>query len=687
MDTSSRRKACDLCYRKKIRCDGLKPTCSNCSLYKVSCETTVTRKKFDSSSGGQPTVGIPEANSTETRKDDRLDARLARIEAKLDALQSAESTVYLDRPSHEGNATDERALGIPVGSETAYIPSPANWASTRSRLVPPVPPLTEALTIIDVYFQNYNPLFPLFSQQSFMRMMNDYYRPCGERKRIHAGVINVVLALGYRIEYCQHGDTQLGFNGQKMKTCIDNAQVMLDEFMTRDQDTLGLQALLGLVMLYQTYPDQTASSVLISAAMRLAHSLRLESRTILSEISPQEARHRANIFWICYTLDKDTSLRTITPSLQIDNDIEIDLPGSAGDDWENILYSTDRQSQFHLFRAKVQLAHVEGRIYDTLFSNRSRKLSPEARQKAVLQVDGLIERWERSIPGPFQLENMSRNLVGGPLVHMTVLYQTYMMCLTMRHGLYTQASPWLKALGGLGSDLLRTFSPCGGDGGMDSGGGGSSTPTIWGKCVKTSRDILKILSYQPFGGCSVWLSACAYFSAMTFLFVNLIYDPRSPSAEEDRRLAELSMLQLQKYFDYKGLEKFKQLRHVLVQIEGTAKAVLKDVRLSSSSSRPPTTTAGAPPPPPPLPQPAAAPSQPRPTFESTFLPSALPLSPPPVDVFDVSFGQDSQASEVATTTAELGWMGAPGSSALFADPVPHAWATSGTAPFFAFGPD
>lgn len=80
-----------------------------------------------------------------------------------------------------------------------------------------------------------------------MHLLSDYYRPYGERQRIHAGVINVVLAMGYRIQFCQHGDTHVGFNEPKMKTCIDNAQMTLDEFMTRDQDTLGLQALLGLV--------------------------------------------------------------------------------------------------------------------------------------------------------------------------------------------------------------------------------------------------------------------------------------------------------------------------------------------------------------------------------------------------------------------------------------------------------
>jgi hypothetical protein len=77
--------------------------------------------------------------------------------------------------------------------------------------------------------------------------MGDYYKPYGERPRIYGALINVVLAIGYRIQFCQHGDAASNFNDAKIKTCVDNAQMMIDELMTRDEDTLGLQALLGLV--------------------------------------------------------------------------------------------------------------------------------------------------------------------------------------------------------------------------------------------------------------------------------------------------------------------------------------------------------------------------------------------------------------------------------------------------------
>jgi hypothetical protein len=70
---------------------------------------------------------------------------------------------------------------------------------------------------------------------------------------------------------------------------------------------------------------------------------------------------------------------------------------------------------------------------------------------------------------------------------------------------------------------------------------------------------------------------------LTFLLVNLIYYPTSERADQDQKLAELSMLHLQKYFDFKGLEKFRQLRNVLVQIETVAKSALREARREQSS--------------------------------------------------------------------------------------------------------
>ncbi|KAF3058207.1 putative fungal specific transcription factor domain-containing protein [Daldinia childiae] len=269
METSSRRKACDTCFKKKIKCDMLKPACSNCLLYKVPCGTTVIRRRV------APVVQRESRAASTTADGDGLEARLARIEAKLDRI------------------------GDPNGA-TGHLVH-VFWSATGI-----LPTASLRYCLIEDYFRDFNTALPLFHQQHFMQMLLDFYSEQEPTKKSRAvwAAINVVLALGFRIRTVETDEIIVRFDDIKIKHCIDNAQKELDELVTREEDTLGIEVLLGLVLLFQTNTDQKPASVLISTAVRLAHRLGLHMKSTLSQYSPEVARHRSNIFWLCYYLDK-----------------------------------------------------------------------------------------------------------------------------------------------------------------------------------------------------------------------------------------------------------------------------------------------------------------------------------------------------------------------------------------------
>ncbi|KAI1344683.1 hypothetical protein F5Y15DRAFT_363123 [Xylariaceae sp. FL0016] len=560
METSSRRKACDLCFKKKIRCDGLKPTCSNCRLYNVECGTTTMRRR----TGTDPKPGgTPLTSNDDTGDKEDLVARLARIEAKLDDLRSS-----------RGEGGDESGLGLDISLEREFFPTPdikardsltdfspesSSWVGSKQRDEPHLPPITEVLPIVELYFREYNSAIPLFDQHSFTRMMNEFYSGSSQKSRAVAAAISIVLAFGYRVQAAADDYGRDKFSDMKAKRCVDNAQMTLDELMVREEDMLGIQVLLGLVIILQTHPDQKPPAILLSAAMRLAHRLRLDSKTNASEMTPDQQRQKCNVFWICYWLDKDVSLRSITPSIQHDADIEWNLPGSDTTENYQLITSLDGLWSLRYFRTRVQLAHIEGRIFDSLYSNRSKRHSAGIRQQAVTNLDRLLRQWRQSIPEPLRLENMTGTLTRSALLHMTCLYQTYFICLVMIHGLYSTKSPWLRSLHGV-EDYLVNIS--------DHQGWGleNQTPTLpqaWNGCVSTSRSCLKIFSYYTFGSCSVWLSSCVHFSAIVLLLANLTYFPEHDLAEHDRHLAKASIMQMEKYFAHKDLETLTHLRVLL----------------------------------------------------------------------------------------------------------------------------
>ncbi|KAI1646270.1 fungal-specific transcription factor domain-containing protein [Daldinia loculata] len=555
METSSRRKACDTCFKKKIKCDMLKPACSNCLLYKVPCSTTVVRRRV------APVVQRESRAASTTVDGDSLEARLARIEAKLDRIGDPNVATIVDQGS--GN-TSNQAVGSAISS--VDISSGASSPCLLERHGEHcLPPLTEILPVIEDYFRDFNTALPLFHQQHFMQMLLDFYSEQEPTKKSRAvwAAINVVLALGLRIRTVETDEIIVRFDDTKIKHCIDNAQKELDELVTREEDTLGIEVLLGLVLLFQTNTDQKPASVLISTAVRLAHRLGLHMKSTLSQYSPEVARHRSNIFWLCYYLDKDICFRSNIPSIQCDYDLDLDLP----EDNSNYLQSIDGHSQLNYLRARVQLAYLQGKIYDYLLSNRSSRLSVGARQERVSHLAGLLNQWVLTIPESMQLEKITETVAKAPLSHMILLYHTYLMCYTVLNGLYSLDSPWLKAINGVSGSVLRSF---------DNQANACMRhhtpllPRFWDTCVRASRGCLNILNNKSYSGCNLWLGGCAYFSAFIVLLANIVYYPSHELVDHDRELTTITKERVGRLLDYTRSESFKTLQIVLTSLEQAA---------------------------------------------------------------------------------------------------------------------
>ncbi|KAI1806012.1 fungal-specific transcription factor domain-containing protein [Daldinia bambusicola] len=555
METSSRRKACDTCCKKKIRCDMTRPACSNCLLYKVPCTTTTTRRRT-----APVSRRASRAISTNVNNDS-LEARVARIEAKLDGIGDPSIITTTDQVSSTPSSQTNGSVIISVDTPSeAPIPCVLEHHGEYC-----LPPLTEILPVIDDYFRDFNTALPLFHQQHFMQMLLEFYSEQESTKKSRAvwAAINVVLALGYRIRTVEAGEIIVRFDDVKLKHCIDNAQRELDELVTREEDTLGIEVLLGLVILFQTNTDQKPASVLIGTAVRLAHRLGLHMKSTLSQFTPDVAQHRSNIFWLCYYLDKDICFRSKIPSIQCDYDIDLDLPEDNG----NYLQSIDGSSQLNYLRARVQLAYLEGKIYDYLLSNRSSRISLEARQERVTHLAGLLNQWVQTIPESMQLEKITETVAKAPLSHMILLYHTYLMCYTTINGLYSLSSPWLKAINGVSGAVLRSFET-----------GASSCarhqqpllPRFWDTCVRASRGCLNILNNKCYSGCNLWLGGCAYFSAFVVLLANIVYFPSHELVDHDRELTKATKERIGKILDQTGSESFRTLQVVIASLEHAA---------------------------------------------------------------------------------------------------------------------
>lgn len=170
-----------------------------------------------------------------------------------------------------------------------------------------LPTRSDTLPIVERYFQNANNVIPLFDQSSFMQLFNEYYTNSASCTRVKWAAIQVVVALGLRTP-----DAEASRRNPELLTmgdeCLKNAQSVLSDLVTHDEDLLGLQVLLGIVFLLQYSSDHKPASVVIVSAMRLVHRLELHSSEPAQHLSPEDVVQRSRVFWIAYALDKVSKL-------------------------------------------------------------------------------------------------------------------------------------------------------------------------------------------------------------------------------------------------------------------------------------------------------------------------------------------------------------------------------------------
>lgn len=345
--------------------------------------------------------------------------------------------------------------------------------------------------------------------------------------RVSWAAIQVVLSLALRaassagLPHAGGGPDRL----HRANIYLKNAQSVISDLVTREEDLLGMQVLLGIALLFQDSSDAKPASVVIGTAMRLAHRLRLHSKEAARHFTAQENLERSRIFWIAYTLDKvaspagalafgaiggllsryqDISLRVMTPSVQSDSDIDTPLPALVAPGGIGLIWSQDRRSHLNYHRLRVDLAHIQGLIYDLLCSNRSAKAAPEERQRRVCRLQGQLDQWHRRIPAPFNIENAASTLAPGELVMMIDMYYAYLLATIATHGLYSHNAQWLKMTSSRNQiaiqDLARSMDSCAGAAETQS----RPFPGGWSRCVELSRACMVLFEKSAAAGFQVW---------------------------------------------------------------------------------------------------------------------------------------------------------------------------------------
>ncbi|KAL7904836.1 fungal-specific transcription factor domain-containing protein [Trichoderma velutinum] len=457
-----------------------------------------------------------------------------------------------------------------VMEDVQKIP-PSNGKREDERTLPPFP---DILPIVDAYFLSTNRVLPLFDQAAFMQMLRGWYSTPNRRDSATWASINVVLALGLLLQ--PHIDAG---GALKVATLVKNAQSALDEIVTREEDILSAQIVLGLCILFQESPDPQPASVLVATAVTLVHRLRLYSRSEQENLSQADVRQRDRLFWIAYVLDKSISLRAQHPPLLSDAWTDIDLPEADPIDGAGVVYSLQGTDKINFFRLRVQLGIIQGKVYDWLYSVTADKLLPGVKEQFVQSIECTLHQWEESLPREFMPDSLLEFAPPETVPHLASLHWTYLHALAMIHRAHSHNQKWIQIILQRSAIVIDEPIRCA------IASPQPSLPGPWSKLVSSSRACMKLQDSMPTNNETlIWSTLCGRITGLLLLLVNNLTKPQHEMLIGDQRLVEATIQSLEPIATKLRNRRFQQVYHACQELALKVRMLIeRNINTSSTS--------------------------------------------------------------------------------------------------------
>ncbi|KMP01798.1 hypothetical protein CIHG_05875 [Coccidioides immitis H538.4] len=660
-------RACDMCRKKKIKCDGKMPKCSHCINYKTECVFTQVEKKRNPPKGAKYIEGLEnrlgrmesllrlsgllsevdggktDLGTLERRLADRSMAAGSQA-SRIPAVPTAMHSMMQGASSHQSTPRADPNLSprSPAGSpdsqkeseaeldslsdmmcslvttncgETRYIgsssgfsifsPKGIQWVNEKTgdssfedmissayiddnkwiywkpeifsdifarRVFKPLPPRDEALSLFRDYFENFNCVFPLFHEPTFMHLVERQYSRDPYEGSGWWASINVALAIAHRLRVMSNLVPQE--EDKKAWLYLKNAMGVLTELTMRNADLLSVQALLGMALFLQGTPNPQPSFFLVAAAIRLSHSIGLHKRGSGFGLNPVELEQRKRVFWIAYMLDKDICLRSGRPPVQDDDDMNVELPSEDPPDNIGNVPLSDGKSKVNLFRLLCLFATIESKVYKQLYSTKASRQSDGELLNTIGELDRELEEWKDSIPLDFRPEYEIKATHRPLILPIVVLHFAYYNCLTTIHRMSVHHGYWTSRLSNYAIQGLNARP---------------LNPRVFSSavlCVSAARASINLIKYIPQGDFAcVWLILYFPISALVTLFANILQNPLDARARSDVKLMNLVVNFLSKLATDESNGSVKRMLSVCSEFERIAKVVLDRAEKESQAKR------------------------------------------------------------------------------------------------------
>ncbi|KAL4879374.1 fungal-specific transcription factor domain-containing protein [Aspergillus karnatakaensis] len=438
--------ACDRCRSKKIRCDGVRPCCTQCASVGFECKTSdkLSRRAFPRgyTESLEERVRALESEVRDLKnlldeKDEKIDV-LSRIHSFSSPSQQKATPPARSpsQPAISNPPPSEGAVHVPEpvladGTEEVEIngvPSTRGFAdiftnkltdqgrlapetSTKALIASPIPishfPLDQALKtaprlvsdqLINIFFQEWAPLYPVVHRPTILKAYEQYLSDTEsfQGNKHDVAQLNLIFAVAALSATSRTNQDPTLFE--------ENWSPIL-ESLSGDISVPTLQCYVLAQMYGMTKGDYSSVLRYRSLAVSICHQLKLHLSQKRPSSNTLAAETRKKVFWCQYVLDRFCATLTCMPALLREDHIKTEYPEDIDD--ENVTAtgflptlpgeSTRISSALALFAAARILNSTLEEIYpsdggyDIPLSN-------------IRSVAGQLEKWVKSLPPHLRLE-------------------------------------------------------------------------------------------------------------------------------------------------------------------------------------------------------------------------------------------------------------------------------------------
>ncbi|KAF7529671.1 hypothetical protein G7054_g9801 [Neopestalotiopsis clavispora] len=503
--------ACDRCRSKKIRCDGIRPTCSQCANVGFECRTSdkLSRRAFPRGYTESLEERVRALESEVRELKDLLDEK----DEKIDMLSKMHSHHHIRRISHSpatspaSSATRESArepspikedtfrvqaspLLLGVENSDSYFMGPSSGRSfieafkrkiqengkacsdfnpeaflhiqgcyplvtqTPSSSIK-VPPRLFSDRCVNIYFQEWAPLFPVLHKPTFLHVYEEFVADADKLKSHHK-IAQLYLVFSIAALSSDLPDTE------QIAACEMQWQKALDAILM--ENTMNTLQCLILALMYCTIrADYKRLIHYKGVAVALSHRLGLHQSQKRFSFGALTIETRKKVFWTLYTLDCFSAAMLGLPKVLKEEDIHAEYPSDCDDEYVTEKgFQPTLPGEYTKLSSALALFKVSRILAKVLEKNYPAATSYDLSLQQISMLDSELSEWSDNLPTHLKLtfaqDKPSTDVTGSrsPVLALALYYiRTLIHRPAVGSSLGPKAAPSLIALGESSKHMIQ----------------------------------------------------------------------------------------------------------------------------------------------------------------------------------------------------------------------------------------